>query len=437
MPTHQLAEDVLLRQYELAVLDFKKALKSHGEALAEHKQLINSLQPVGKIPVEILLLIFVSCIKDAPLKRYGSRVPWERVRLTHVCSRWRAVAISSLTLWDIIDLTWPAWTKELVTRSQQAPLTVTYTPGLKKVRYSPKMSVTKYVFRHCVPRITRLHICTSRNRFRMLYNMLPLRLPALRFVTLSFAHNDRQLLSDWPYITQLVDPLCLRLSGSWTTSEPRSLFHPTLKILSLRHNMTLMYLPLQDVTNALQSMPYLKYLSLHNICDRGTVFQAKDVSRPVLLPQLTHLTIEDTAKTCVVLLNKMKLASLTSLKVTTTTYDTLSLFTHLCSAIADAIEFSPSFLSISRLSLKYCKGMKHLIAGGPESVGIKPARFAPPRPLTFLNIYIHTLSSCMDLNLLISRLNLERLQQLDLDFLHLCPSLERIYRLSSITTLRV
>ncbi|KAI0690449.1 hypothetical protein BC835DRAFT_1307909 [Cytidiella melzeri] len=101
-------------------------LEGHSIEIIMTNPELDSHITISQLPSEVLLLIF---------RRYsmtewrGGDVPW--IKVTHVCRRWREVALSASTLWSYIRITPSTSAKRVSTwiqRSQQAPLTVTSLP---------------------------------------------------------------------------------------------------------------------------------------------------------------------------------------------------------------------------------------------------------------------------------------------------------------------
>ncbi|TFK72271.1 hypothetical protein BDN72DRAFT_763541, partial [Pluteus cervinus] len=105
-------------------------------ALALLKKRRNSLSPITRLSSDILLDIFQYIQPRS--RRFGfvgkrtSEFPFaEHVEpdhfqwvkaVTHVCSRWRDLAINSPTLWTTITFPHPLCTSEVLDRSRLAPL---------------------------------------------------------------------------------------------------------------------------------------------------------------------------------------------------------------------------------------------------------------------------------------------------------------------------
>ena len=82
----------------------------------------NALVPISRLPPETLVEIF-SLLRSPPDdSKYVPSLEW--IRVTHVCSRWREVALSSPCLWNHINftkLTLPGFT-EILARAKMSPL---------------------------------------------------------------------------------------------------------------------------------------------------------------------------------------------------------------------------------------------------------------------------------------------------------------------------
>ncbi|KAI0041443.1 hypothetical protein FA95DRAFT_1611006 [Auriscalpium vulgare] len=121
------AEDAI----ESAKEEARKAYAVDDEAMSAarrtlHWQQRNSLIPVARLPPEIIRAIFAFCSDiDRPWIEEGlSDYPgW--LAVTHVCRRWRDVALEYPGLWaDVLYSLGPAWADAFVERAQTMPLVV-------------------------------------------------------------------------------------------------------------------------------------------------------------------------------------------------------------------------------------------------------------------------------------------------------------------------
>ncbi|KAI0329164.1 hypothetical protein GY45DRAFT_1325420 [Cubamyces sp. BRFM 1775] len=107
-----------------------------SQALLQIRAQLNLLSPIDKLPPEILAQCFEHARsiywnnRGNDLKveyRTGHKHPLEvrtLITITHVCKRWRAVALGTPTLWTDIDDDRPAHVEASLTRSGNAPISV-------------------------------------------------------------------------------------------------------------------------------------------------------------------------------------------------------------------------------------------------------------------------------------------------------------------------
>ncbi|KAF9463644.1 hypothetical protein BDZ94DRAFT_594341 [Collybia nuda] len=111
----------------------KTDMRAISSRICTLNSLLNELAPISRLPIEVLHLIIVfqasqfiepfrlSLISKAPLPPDLL----ERVRLTHVCRKWRKVALSNPVLWSQISPDQPKWALEMLARSGNVPLSIT------------------------------------------------------------------------------------------------------------------------------------------------------------------------------------------------------------------------------------------------------------------------------------------------------------------------
>ncbi|KAI0061468.1 hypothetical protein BV25DRAFT_1785855, partial [Artomyces pyxidatus] len=92
------------------------------EALHSINARINALLPVSHIPPEILAHIFLYCVlADQEWRNTLPGLGW--ISVTHVCRRWRHIALDNSGLWRHIPLTsGRQWIAEMLSRSRSKPL---------------------------------------------------------------------------------------------------------------------------------------------------------------------------------------------------------------------------------------------------------------------------------------------------------------------------
>ncbi|KAF5320091.1 hypothetical protein D9611_010318 [Ephemerocybe angulata] len=78
----------------------------------------NSLSPINRLPPEVLSDIIIQGSSES--RKEG--VLW--IRLSHICKRWREVALDCAALWSDISFLKPALTSVMLSRTKSTPLTV-------------------------------------------------------------------------------------------------------------------------------------------------------------------------------------------------------------------------------------------------------------------------------------------------------------------------
>ncbi|THU96198.1 hypothetical protein K435DRAFT_664911, partial [Dendrothele bispora CBS 962.96] len=91
-----------------------KILEDQRDVLQKERTTLNRyastqktvLNPVRRVPVEILADIFTICVKNATSNMYENALTMKSARWTvsHVCARWRQVSLTTPTLWTNIEL---------------------------------------------------------------------------------------------------------------------------------------------------------------------------------------------------------------------------------------------------------------------------------------------------------------------------------------------
>ncbi|ESK93601.1 hypothetical protein Moror_1607 [Moniliophthora roreri MCA 2997] len=95
-----------------------------------NRSLPNSLVPINIIPDELMSRIFIFCaewlrpILTQP--REGEKAVEGWIVLTHVCQRWRSVALDTPRLWISPAFKYPSLAFEMLRRSKDAPLIIQY-----------------------------------------------------------------------------------------------------------------------------------------------------------------------------------------------------------------------------------------------------------------------------------------------------------------------
>ncbi|KAJ7607887.1 hypothetical protein FB45DRAFT_947178 [Roridomyces roridus] len=196
-----LEEEIQRLQNRLLQLDTERTrLREH------HNRNKNILSPLRRMPSEMLSEIFLWTLPAIDEGMFREKfdvgsVPWV---LTHVCSRWRAVAISTPCLWSLVMVLYP---RDLVcplaaleVQIQRSPMLKVHFYGSVRCDTSPQIQTLQFLIQHS-QRWEELSIGLTRE-------LLPL-LPSLCNQILSL----RKLWIEWEEeldeseeLTQTIDP---------------------------------------------------------------------------------------------------------------------------------------------------------------------------------------------------------------------------------------
>jgi len=117
----------------------------------------NPLAHISRLPPELLSIVF-DFLTSAHAPRDFER--W--VRVTHVCSHWRRVALHCRNLWTRISLHSPSWALEMLARSKTASITVE-AAEVDEDQQSP-MNIALLDIMKCLPRIRELSLMQSESQ---------------------------------------------------------------------------------------------------------------------------------------------------------------------------------------------------------------------------------------------------------------------------------
>ncbi|KAF9474922.1 hypothetical protein BDN70DRAFT_898576 [Pholiota conissans] len=166
----------------------------------------NSLVPVSSLPPEILGEIF-SIVQGRPdygdYDRFGSRrtdeylLHW--IAVTHVCRRWRHIAIDLATLWIDLPIDYPEWVEEMIRRSKGCGLIVR--AAILDNGLSSNLFRQNYILGQCVYLSSALHMISSEQLAETLG-----RLPSLRTV-IGKGSGVQTLLNAMRVLPQAAAPL--------------------------------------------------------------------------------------------------------------------------------------------------------------------------------------------------------------------------------------
>ncbi|KAI0329162.1 hypothetical protein GY45DRAFT_918789 [Cubamyces sp. BRFM 1775] len=117
--THSIGSDELVQTHNAV-----------HQALLQIRTQLNLLSPIRQLPPEVLIRCFEYLLPSVPPDLYEHREgPYKfpihpLIGITHVCKRWRDVALSAPTLWTCIDDANEAQLEEFLARSQDIPINI-------------------------------------------------------------------------------------------------------------------------------------------------------------------------------------------------------------------------------------------------------------------------------------------------------------------------
>lgn len=109
----------------------RQEIKALAEKTLEWKRRYNTLSSISRLPPEILSTIFECVTEETTISSCRRWFHW--IRVTHVCSHWRNVALECPRLWTSISSQRLPLMLEMLKRSKMAPLNVVLNLGSDSV----------------------------------------------------------------------------------------------------------------------------------------------------------------------------------------------------------------------------------------------------------------------------------------------------------------
>lgn len=237
---------------------------------------LNSGASVMRLPDELLAEIFALCVsvwqdecETYPLGRRGfpnnSYSPYKWVRVTHVCHRWRELAVNTPRLWTNIMATNPEPVEVLAFRSRDMPVHVLLDhalmiPGDTMALWAPILRAAARV--HGLRVQLRYGVDPEFDPF-LSSNDSPA-LSDLRILKLDYSRSSGRTRQLPPFVPQHL-PFLHTLHASWLSyNAVQPLFCPSLKSLSLRALRMPDSRCWQPFLEALKAMPGLEDLKIQD-----------------------------------------------------------------------------------------------------------------------------------------------------------------------------
>ncbi|TDL22601.1 hypothetical protein BD410DRAFT_788415 [Rickenella mellea] len=273
------------------------------QSLATLKSRRNSFCSVNKLPPEIITCIFLRLqMRESSL--------W--LHITHVCRRWRHIALDSPSLWTSISLSQyrPNELAAFLKRSKCSPLTVS-------LRASSKTDNQVIVTLLCenLPRIREIHLIDEDRSWAEsldLDTIFSTPSPCLEQLDVAFSYKRNlptfTFGSNYPALKRLkVD----RHPLQWNPSSIGGLQELVLKDIRAEHQPNL-----SQMVSILEACPALEMLSLEY---SGPTLKTKEVpqtTRRLYFPHLRKLRVNSSAYACAALLSHMTVSNATSWEIT-------------------------------------------------------------------------------------------------------------------------
>ncbi|EIN04195.1 hypothetical protein PUNSTDRAFT_138921 [Punctularia strigosozonata HHB-11173 SS5] len=247
----------------------------------------NTLQPISRLPPEVLLRIFVD------VRKATERLSPQWIKLTHVCSFWRDVALSSAILWNSPDLLYPELAEETVRRSRGTTLRIMHS---KKKVFNPPRLLGISSLETSAP-ITSIDLTGVEGRdIAILLNARHGQLSQLREIAVEVtgateAQLHNVLTDDYPCLQSIQLRRC---HLEWTSAlvNTTTCLH-TIDVHS-PHRGILGRKPFSSVLTVLQLQTRLVHLDLELTLPSLRGEDLENGSSPTIsLPKLKHLRIHD------------------------------------------------------------------------------------------------------------------------------------------------
>jgi len=296
------AQDHLLKVIE-------DEIKVSERVTQELKYRRNALVPISRLLPETLVEIFSLLPFAADDSEYVPYLAW--ICVTHVCRRWREIALYSPCLWNHINFTklTLAGITEILARAKTSPL---YIEG----EITPTSKAQFNVLRKQLEAdISHTRHLTISGKFHTLLGRLVSPAPALEYLSLT---NSSRPCTIPDSLFNATAPKLTRLELLGCSIRWKSPLLKGLQTLKIRKPSAQEMPTLDDWLTALNDMSQLETLILDNATPTTSVDypHISEPQRTVALPSLTQFDIAASARDCALALAHLVLPALISLHVT-------------------------------------------------------------------------------------------------------------------------
>ncbi|KAJ3489866.1 hypothetical protein NLI96_g1823 [Meripilus lineatus] len=298
-------------QIRSARKQIQQEIDEYNERISRLKNELESLTSISQFPPEILAEIFIQFAQiyeeaeDAELKVMWRSKPYSWLPITHVCHRWREVALGAPRLWSRIAVNGnPTLLALVLERSQQAPIVLKV--NIMENQASKARRFLEILRTH-TPRLCSLDFRC--HKFPLDVQSLTLDKPAplLRSVVLVSVNTQDIIQNSAKLLLNFDTPVLeyLEIMNKAFVWEP-TVFRPTLRALRLGsildgHRATgARYPSSQQFIQSLRKMPLLEELHLENVFPIPN--QPYPRGEMVNFPHLKRLRLMGTSRECTLFL---------------------------------------------------------------------------------------------------------------------------------------
>ena len=260
----------------------------------------NSFARVSRLPPEILSRIFsFLAVINAPTgygvssRSVDQKLGW--IRVSHVCSHWREVALEDPTLWRCIPFFLGShWVTETLVRAKGAPLIIDFMNHL--LHQETAQSFTSSILPH-LSHVQCLKLSGSEMHFLRAIQSLTLPAPIIDCIDLRSSAED--IVLHLPpdlfarHAPRLRTALFDDVKATWSSPILRNL--TTLSVSLSQRKVSPSNLPSpSEFFEAMSNMPHLEHLTIRHSLPRPPTAISHGYSHTVTLHRLMSLTLEDT-----------------------------------------------------------------------------------------------------------------------------------------------
>lgn len=270
------ADTILSPKHE----SLKESVQQHAEAILRLKSHWNSMIPISRLPPEILFTIFDIIVEESVCD--GNDHPRHWCAFSHVCRRWRSIALDCAKLWNCItfdaDLD---CLSELLSRTKSAELEVDVSiPKMRRLK-AKKRRFLQDLLKKEISRISFLHV-------PLYFKIKDIgRADILETLCLDGVAGGKGSKSFSSILYGDNAPMLVHLGMIEVHSfvwQP-SVYRQKLTTLILKDCSPCKTVPIDDITAALEKLPALKKLELSHSLPPN-ISPSGSTSRVVTMPQL-------------------------------------------------------------------------------------------------------------------------------------------------------